>query len=297
MRHRTNFSACAIALLFGQFILSLQACATAVTLGTSTSTVVGTLQIVQVPASVHHAARTIRVWLPAGYDANPHEHYTVLYMQDGQNCFDHATSAFGKEWQIDESLTRMIADGRVPPMIVVGIDNAGVDRISEYTFVSDPKYGGGKGAAYADLLLNHIKPFVEKSYRVRTDHNSTFIGGSSIGALVSLEIARRHPGIFAGVIAMSPSLWWDDQATVKEIESAPAGLLGARIWIDIGTHEDPTAPDADNQKTVDEARRLDEVLTAHGIAHRFMIDQNARHDEIAWAKRFPAAILYLTMQK
>lgn len=265
--------------------------------GASQHTVTGNLQILQVPASGTYPARTIRVWLPTSYQSDRAAHFPVAYMQDGQNCFDRATSAYGKEWQIDETLTNLIAKHQVPPMIVVGIDNAGSDRLDEYTYVPDPKYGGGQGKVYADLLLNHIQPFVQKSYRVQVGPQNTFIGGSSVGALVSLEIARRHPRIFGGVIAMSPSLWWDDQEITKEIENDPAGLRGTRIWLDIGTREDPTASDADNQKTVNDVRRLDQVLAKLNIAHRLTIVKDAHHDELAWAKRFPDAIVYLLENK
>jgi predicted alpha/beta superfamily hydrolase len=263
----------------------------------ATHTVTGELQIVQVPASSQHAARIIRVWLPLGYDSDLQTHYPVLYMQDGQSCFDRATSAYGKEWQIDEALTTLIAKHQIPSMIVVGIDNAGPERLNEYTFVSDPKHGGGDGATYADLLLNHIKLFVEKSYRVRVGPQNTFIGGSSVGALVSIEIARRHPGIFGGIIAMSPSIWWANQAITKEIEHDPAGLHNTHIWLDIGTHEDPTVSDTENQKTVNNARRLDQVLSKLNIPHRLTITDGAHHDELAWAKRFPDAIVYLLKNK
>ena len=99
-------------------------------------TVVGTLRIVQVPAAGPQGARTVRVWLPPGYDdaAAQQARFPVLYLQDGQNCFDRATSAYGSEWQVDETLTRLIEDGAVPPLVVVGIDNAGADRTREYTF-------------------------------------------------------------------------------------------------------------------------------------------------------------------
>ena len=104
------------------------------------NTVEGTLRIVQVPASGPHGARTLRVWLPPGYDeGNGQTRFPVLYLQDGQNCFDRATSAYGSEWQVDETLTRLIGDGSVPPLIVVGIDNAGADRTREYTFDVDPQ--------------------------------------------------------------------------------------------------------------------------------------------------------------
>ncbi len=263
------------------------------------NTVVGTLQIVQVPATGPHGPRTIRVWLPSGYDEGDGQtRFPVLYLQDGQNCFDRATSAYGSEWQVDEILTRLGADGAVPPVVVVGIDNAGADRTREYTFDVDPQDGGGDGAAYADLVLHIIMPFVEKTYRVQSGPASTFIGGSSLGALISLEIARRHPGIFSGVLAMSPSLWWDNQTTIDDLAKDPAGLVGTRVWIDIGTREVvPLAAagsmDPQNQLAVDEARRLDAVLASAGVEARLTVDEGAQHNEIAWAKRFPAAVTYL----
>ncbi len=264
-----------------------------------TNTVVGTLRIVQVPAWGPHGARTIRVWLPPSYDEGDGQtRFPALYLQDGQNCFDRATSAYGNEWQVDETLTRLIGDGTVPPLIVVGIDNAGADRTREYTFDVDPQDGGGDGAAYADLVLHAIMPFVEREYRVQAGFAHTFIGGSSLGALISLEIARRHPGIFGGVLVMSPALWWDNQTTIEDTAADSSGLAGTRVWIDIGTREVvPLAPpgsiDPQNQLAVDEARRLDAVLRRAGVEERLTVDEGAQHNEIAWAKRFPAAIGYL----
>ena len=263
------------------------------------NTVVGTLRIVQVPAAGLHGTRTIRVWLPPGYDDTAAaRRFPVLYLQDAQNCFDRATSAYGSEWQVDETLTRLIANGTVPPLIVVGIDNAGADRTREYTFDVDPQDGGGDGAAYADLFLHVIMPFVENAYRVQTGPAHTFIGGSSLGALVSLEIVRRHPGVFSGVLVMSPSLWWDNQTTIDDLAKDPSGLVGTRVWIDIGTREVvPLAPagsmDPQNQRAVDEACRLDAVLRNAGIKEKLSVDEGAQHNEIAWAKRFPAAVAYL----
>lgn len=284
------------------------------------SSIVGTLKLHDIDSRHLKQSRTIRVWLPPGYGANSIARYDVLYMHDGQNCFDRATSAFGNEWEIDESLTKLIAAKEIPPLIVVGVDNGLANRIKELTYTADAKRGGGQAAGYAAFLLDEVKPFIERTYRTNTGAAHTFIGGSSLGGLVSLEIARRHPNTFGGVIAMSPALQWADESLTHDIERDPAGLRNTRIWLDVGSHELGTPPVAtksttdhvkptsattnsttsaaaaadSNAKLLAAAKRLDAALTTHHITHHFMIDaDHPAHNEPAWAARFPAAIRYI----
>jgi predicted alpha/beta superfamily hydrolase len=266
------------------------------------STVVGTLKLHTIDSAALKQPRTIRVWLPPAYDAEPEAWYPVLYMHDGQNCFDRAISAFGNEWEIDEALTKLITDKTVPPMIVVGVDNGLANRINEYTYMADPKHGGGGAAAHARFLLEEVKPFVEKTYRARTGKPHTYVGGSSLGGLIALELARRHADVFGGVIAMSPAVWWGEQGLMTDVETDAGGLAGARVWIDMGTREavnigtGETAA-AQNQRFVDSARRVAAALEKHHVEHRLVIDDGAQHNEPAWAKRFPAAIAYVVNGK
>jgi predicted alpha/beta superfamily hydrolase len=262
-------------------------------------TVVGNLKLHNLDSKVLKQPRTIRVWLPPGYEANVKDRFGVLYMHDGQNCFDRRTSAFGNEWEIDETLTKLIGEKRVPPLMVVAIDNGGANRINELTYTAEAKRGGGQGSLYADFLLNEVKPFIDRTYRTNPGSANTFIGGSSLGGLASLEIARRHPSTFAGVIAMSPTILWADELMVNEVKSDPNGLAGTRVWIDMGTREgtlgsnDGTS-NVQSQRYVDAAHRLDQILTKSRIEHRLMIDnQHASHSEPAWASRFPQAIAYI----
>jgi predicted alpha/beta superfamily hydrolase len=253
------------------------------------TTVVGTLKTHQLDSKSLGAKRVIRVWLPPDYDASSDGRFSVLYMQDGQNCFDRATSAFGNEWEIDETLTRLISEKRLPPLIVVGIDNGLAQRANEFTYDADREHGGGKAANYAKFMLTEVMPFVEKTYRTYSDAPHTYIGGSSLGGLISLEIARRNPNTFSGVIAMSPSLWWADESLTKAIDDDPGGLQKARVWLDIGAREGES-----KNHYVEAATRLDAVLTRHKIAHHFTVDEvHPAHNEPAWASRFSQAILYI----
>jgi predicted alpha/beta superfamily hydrolase len=265
---------------------------------TKLSTVVGTLKLHNIDSAVLKTSRTIRVWLPANYDDDASARFDVLYMHDGQNCFDRATSAFDKEWEVDETLTKLIADKTIEPLIVVGIDNGGQERSNEYTYMAEPNRGGGHGAAYAQFMLEEVKPFIEKTYRVKSGPAHTFMAGSSLGGLISLEIARRHPGIFGGLIVMSPALWWNGQQLTESIEKDAGGLAGTRVWIDMGTNESIDSgtgetPEVQNKRYVAEARRLDAALAAQHVDHRLTVDEGAQHNENAWAKRFPQAIVYL----
>lgn len=215
-------------------------------------------------------------------------------MHDGQNCFDRATSAFGNEWRIDETLTQLINAKRIPPLLVVAIDNGQSARIDELTFTPDHKHGGGQAPAYTDFLLNEVKPFIDHTYRTRPDAPHTYLGGSSLGGLVTLEIARRHPHTFAGLLVMSPSLTFADSAVPRDIARDPAGLASTRIWLDIGTREVSPNDSPANQRLVTAARDLDAILTQYNIPHRLTIDaDHPAHNEPAWAARFPDAITYL----
>src|SRR5437762_1541334 len=76
--------------------------------------------------------RTVIVYLPPGYEAHVDVRYPVLYLHDGQNVFDQATS-FGEEWHVDETAQQLITAGKIEPIIVVGVYNTGEHRIDEYT--------------------------------------------------------------------------------------------------------------------------------------------------------------------
>ncbi len=106
--------------------------------------------------------RDILVYLPPGYESNKKKRYSVLYLNDGQNLFDGATSFIpGQEWRVDETVQSLIATGQIEPLIVVGIYNTGKDRINEYTPTEDQKFKmGGKADVYGRMLVEELSPSV-----------------------------------------------------------------------------------------------------------------------------------------
>lgn len=241
-------------------------------------------------ASQHLSSRRdIAVYLPPGYEES-RDRYPVFYLQDGQNLFDPATAFGGQDWHAGETADAMFSRDEIRPVILVGIYNTGVHRISEYTPTRDRRLRkGGKADRYARMLAREIKPFIDREYRTLRGASNAAVGGSSLGALASLAAALCYPRVFGGVAAISPSVWWDDRSTLQLVRSvAPR----PRIWLDIGTAEGRSP-----QQTLEDSRALRETLIAAGwqpdrdlAYHEF---EGAEHSERAWAARFGAVLEFL----
>lgn len=240
--------------------------------------------------------RDVIVYLPPGYDQKKHTRYSVLYLHDGQNLFDGATSFIpGQEWRVDEAVEGLIARGKIEPLIVVGIYNTGKDRVNEYTPVEDPKYkAGGKADLYGRLLVEELKPFIDSTYRTRKDAAHTGLGGSSLGGLVSIYLGLKYPNVFGRLSVVSPSVWWANNYIVHYVE-ALRKKRAIRVWLDIGTKEGGNAAEA--QKTVKGAQLLKDTLIKKGWKLeedlKYFEAQGAEHNERAWAARVEQILEFL----
>jgi predicted alpha/beta superfamily hydrolase len=246
-------------------------------------TVVGTVRVLpELHSPQLDVGRDILVYLPRSY-ASRERRYPVVYMQDGQNLFDAATS-FGEEWRVDETLEA--AEPGVEA-IVVGIPNAGEQRCDEYSPWEDPENGGGCGDAYLDFLVDTVKPRVDAAFRTLADREHTGILGSSMGGLISLYALFHRPDTFGFAGVMSPSLWFAGRAVFRFVQSAP--VPPGRLYLDVGTGEGAEA--------LDDARRMRRLLLARGFRPgrtlRYLEDPGAGHTEAAWAGRVEGALRFL----
>ena len=228
-------------------------------------------------------ARDLLVYLPPSYGTGGRR-YPVLYMHDGQNLFDEATS-FGREWDVDRTLDDASAEGI--EAIVVGIPNMGELRIAEYAPWTDARVGGGRGDDYLRFLVETVKPLIDTDFRTRPEREATGIAGSSMGGLISLYGFFRHPGTFGFCGAMSPSLWFAGNAILPFIESSP--FVPGRIYLDIGTREGAVA--------VQHVAHLRELLLRKGYRRRrdllVVVETGGRHEETAWARRLHRELRFL----
>ena len=240
------------------------------------------------------AARDILVWLPPGYEKQPSRRYPVVYLLDGQNQFDGATSFLpGQEWRSDEAADSLIRNGRLAPCILVAVANS-PQRMEEYTAVPDAKNGGGKAALHARFLIEELKPFIDRTYRTRRAPEHTAVIGSSLGGLAALDLGLDHADVFGLVGAVSASAWWGDEAETARVKAGQDHR--ARVWLDVGTAEF-RPDDGGHAPRIGQSRALRDALLARGWRpgedFRYVEVEGAAHNERAWAARIGDILLFL----
>jgi predicted alpha/beta superfamily hydrolase len=232
-------------------------------------------------------SRAICVWLPPGYDTEPERRYPVVYLHDGQNLFDPATAFGGVPWRADETAERLIGSGRIQPVLLVGIANT-MARLREYGPTGRQARGTSRAYRYGRFIVEEVKPFIDRLYRTVPGRMQTAVGGSSMGALISLFLSRWYPETFGMCMAMSPSLWWDRELLLRKWPDDDSWLHGLRIWLDMGTEEGTTA--TTKRLQLRRARRLADLLQAAGLTDgcgfRYVEAQGGQHNERDWGARF-----------
>jgi pullulanase len=234
------------------------------------------------------AGRRCWAYLPPGYFETT-ESYPVLYMHDGQNLFDQATSSAG-EWQVDETCEMLIGNREIEPIIVVGIENTAA-RCSEYTAWTntdpDVSCAGGDGDAYLQAIRDVLIPEVNRRYRTQTGPANTYMAGSSLGGLISVYAAYEYDGVWGRVAGMSPSYWWADQEMLNYASAASKPTILTHFYQDMGTLE----------PGLDDLRTMRDIAAGQGFAEGIdflsVEAQGHTHSEDNWALRLPDVLRFL----
>lgn len=234
--------------------------------------------------------RRIWIYLPEGYTSTK-KHYPVLYMHDGQNLFDDYTSGFG-EWGVDECLDSLIKKG-VQACIVVGIDNGGEKRLSEYNpykfTLKRQQLDSGQvflpeGKEYINFITETLKPFIDKKYRTLTDKNNTLIAGSSMGGLISYYAMLVQPNVFGKAGIFSPAFW--TAPAIKSLTDSIAQNTNGKFFFYAGGKE--------GEDFVNDMKDVQEMLGEKSGAMIYsVVDPEAAHNEKAWRQWFPEFYVWM----
>lgn len=229
--------------------------------------------------------RRIWIYMPPDYETS-FKKYPVLYMHDGQNLFDDYTS-FSGEWQVDESLDSLFGIYR-NDALVIGIDNGGEKRMTEYNPWTFQNYGKGEGDAYVDFIVHNLKPFVDTHYRTLKNKSNTFIAGSSMGGLISLYAVAKYPKIFGAAGIFSPAFW--TASGIDEYIKNRAKKINSKLFFYAGGKEGASMiPDMQKIET--------EISSKSPSTIKQIIDEDAGHNEAAWKKYFPIFFEWIMVNK
>ena len=218
----------------------------------------GRLERLELPGGDKHK---VQVYLPSGY-ARGRVRYPVLYMQDGTQAVELARAA--------ETADRMVTEGKVEPFIIVFIDP--LDRMKEY-WADD---------VFADWMARTLVPLVDTRYRTRATRDARALSGASLGGVISVWTALRHPETFSRIAGLSTSFQIDEErllAALARLDDAERLRHPLRFYLDAGRYE---------QIILDNARRANLLLRARGYPVTYR-EAPVGHNHTAWRDRLPDA--------
>lgn len=250
--------------------------------------------------------RTIRVYLPEGYDESD-KNYPVIYMNDGQNLFDSAASFGGDSWEVPDAVDQYFADR--DGVIVVGIDNGaefkGLCRMYEYSpWKMDQNFklpdwdesvslSGGEGDKYLDFIVDTLKPYIDDKYKTKTDRENTVIAGSSMGGFISMYGVLKRPDVFSMAGVFSPAFWFNKDEMFAFLNNVELND-SVKIYMDMGTKESSSSGVDFERIYLDGSDQANSILeTKSNITLKYVTEEDALHTESAWARRYPDMLKFL----
>lgn len=259
-------------------------------------------------SSILNNERDLRLYLPPGYSENPDSRYPVLYAHDGQNLFNKAAHepdplnpfVIARSWSLHHTADRLIAEGLMEEVIIVGIFNMGGERSGEYMHglegiehERDRDQAEPRGELYERFLVEELKPFIDSVFRTKRDAENTGLIGSSRGGQITYHIGFSRPDIFGKLGILSPYFYYVNPLTLIEhrmYASFPSRLPLSKIWIDLGGREGVLVMEKHVRQVVAE---LLEAGYEPDSQLAFYFDPDAAHTEADWEKRAHLPLLHL----
>ena len=261
--------------------------------------------------SMHVDARPVAIWQSPLSD--PNKEHVLIILHDGQMLFDQAITWNHEEWHIDEHLSALEKKFTHLDFLVVGIYNNGSKRHAEYfpekPFLQLPQafqdsiYDHTKRnnqplfstSIYSDRYLHFITseiiPYVRKNY-VETTIENTWIGGASMGGLISWYALNEYPDIFGKALCFSthwPGVWPQDDPFLKvfkSFENYQRNCKTASAPVYYFDHGDQTL----DQYYAPYQSRIDTLLKSKGVSYHSLIYPQTDHSERSWSSHFSHAV-------
>lgn len=228
-----------------------------------------------------------KIWalLPYNY-YQTNKKYPVLYLQDAQNLFNE-NSAFGN-WEIDKKLSILAEYGR-GDVIVIAVEHGSDDRIKEYVFENPKLTENAEGKKYIRFITDTLKPFVDLKYRTKKDRENTGIGGSSLGALISIYGGFLYPEVYSKLMLFSPSLWVEPENNFPMLSFQH--IFKTKVYLYGGEKEGSKM--IERIKMFEQAMEQWEQQDLFDFEVKTAVNEDGEHQEFFWSQEFPKAIEWL----
>ena len=219
-------------------------------------------------------SRDVLVWLPPSYADSPERRYPVLYMHDGQQIFDPATSTWGQDWEVDEWCDSLMRAGSMREVIVVGI-YCTPERREEYSTL----HGADD---YTRFVIEELKPMIDDRYRTLPDRAHTAVAGSSMGGGISFHMAWTRPDVFSQAACLSPAFTYEQDPILMQRVRDCTERPDLRLYLYCGEADDL------ERILVNDLYLMKAALAGIGWTEgpdlMIEIDPEGRHNEATWAK-------------
>ena len=236
--------------------------------------------------------RTLHIYLPDDYNESG-ERYPFMYFWDGHNLFFDSDATYGKSWGLKEFL-----DSWNRKLIIVGIEcsHRGEHRLDEYCPYDAQLMGTeirGEGRVTMDWMTGVLKPYVDSRFRTIPGRESTAIGGSSMGGLMSLYAVTMYNHVYSRAACVSPTVIIVEDRLRRDISEQKLAP-DTRIYLSWGNKEagdDPDSPFGRIVSTVN--RNMQSFLIGKGALTSLYLQDGGRHCEADWEKQLPVFMNYL----
>ncbi len=219
------------------------------------------------------------VYTPAEYETNINAKYPVLYLQHGMG---ENETGWHVQGHMADILDNAIAAGRAVPMIVV-MDNGNCD----YIFGAKPgETHDTFGAGFTQVMLNDLIPYIENSFRVKTDRDNRAMAGLSWGGKETLDITLSNLDRFSHIGSFSGALFF----LRGGLENAYGGVFKDPksfndkvkvLFLSMGSEENFGAPD------------ICKALTEAGINNIYYESPGTHHEWLTWRRSLNEFIPHL----
>jgi enterochelin esterase-like enzyme len=232
------------------------------------------------------SARPIYVYLPEQAERDHRRRFPVVYCQDGQNIWDDPHACFGHGgWYLNRIADELTADGKMKPVILVGIPNSH-ERYRDYT--PRKSFDDILDHPYANFVCDVVKRYVDRHFPTKRDRQHTGLLGSSLGGLVSLWMAHKLPETFANAACLSGAFQVRDRSRGSFVEFlSRLPHQHVRVYVDSGTVDDGMAL----------TRKVAAMYRTRGWREGVDLlhyeQKGAEHNERYWRERVWRALVFL----